>query len=147
MFDGSEPITDCLYSLNFALIGLREAYGATGDARFRTAEDKLVGYLVRIQAASEVHPELDGAWFRAFEYERWEYWASDSDWGYGPWVTDNGWTNGWIGTAMALRNSNTTLWDVMLKEGAEWKEDDLTRICTEMLMEQAVYCALPHGEL
>ena len=26
---------------------------------------------------SEAHPELAGAWFRAFDYERWENWASD----------------------------------------------------------------------
>lgn len=87
MFDGSEPITDCLYSLNFAVIGLREAFGATGDVQYQVAEDKLVEYLVRIQVASEHHPELDGAWFRAFDYMRWEYWASDSDWGYGTWLS------------------------------------------------------------
>ena len=73
MFTGHEPLTDCLYGLNFALIGLREAYGATRDAKYAAAETRLVDYLVRIQARSDAHPELDGAWFRAFDYERWEY--------------------------------------------------------------------------
>lgn len=146
MFAGSEPLTDCLYGLNFALIGLREAFGATRDAAYERAESRLVEYLARIQATSDDHPELDGAWFRAFDYERWEYWASDSDWGYGPWVTDNGWTNGWIQTAMALRNDGAFLWDVMGAEGANWDEDQLTRICNEMLMDQAeAYCVL-HDE-
>ena len=43
----------------------------------------LSDYLVRIQVASASHPELAGAWFRAFDYEKWEFWASDGDWGYG----------------------------------------------------------------
>jgi len=142
MFDGSEPITDCLYSLNFAVIGLREAYGATGNARYKAAEDRLVEYLIRIQVTSEMHPELEGAWFRAFDFIRWEYWASDSDWGYGPWVTDNGWTNGWIQTSLALRSGNTTLWDIMLKESSKWKDEDLQHICNEMLEQKAgQYCA------
>ena len=74
-----------------------------------------------------------GAWFRAFDFEKWEYWASDGDWGYGPWVTDNGWTNGWIMTAMALRETNTTLWDVMSEESVQWEPQQIRSICNEML--------------
>ena len=121
MFDGSEPLTDALYSTNFVLLGLREAVGATGgDPRYVEAEARLGEYLARTQVVSEAHPELAGAWFRAFDYERWEYWASDSDWGYGPWVTDGGWTNGnMIMTAIALRLANTTLYDTMMLEAKE----------------------------
>ena len=90
---------------------------------------------------SEVHSELDGSWFRAFDYDKWEYWASDGDWGYGPWVTDDGWTNGWIQTALALRKGNTSLWDVMKMESDEWANEDLKSICNEMMMEQSEkYC-------
>ena len=143
MLDGSEPLTDSLYSLNFALLGLREAAGATGEARYAEAESALSEFLVRIQVTSEEHPELAGAWFRAFDYERWEYWASDGDWGYGPWVTDGGWTNGWIMTAMAARDAGTTLWDTMMKEAAQWDKNELQRICREMLEEHAdEYCAV-----
>jgi len=141
MFDGDEPLTDSLYGLNFALIGLREAFGATGDDAYGDAEAALAAYLARIQASSAAHPELDGAWFRAFDYERWEYWASDSDWGYGPWVTDNGWTNGWIQTALALRSEDRFLWDVMADEGRAWDPAQLARICEDMLLDQAAtYC-------
>ena len=31
-------------------------------------------FLCRIQVRSDAHRELDGAWFRAFDYERWGYW-------------------------------------------------------------------------
>ena len=75
-------------------------------------------------------------------HHRWEYWASDSDWGYGPWVTDNGWTNGWIQTALALKDEGTFLWDAMAKEGQRWDEARLAEICREMLLDEAdAYCA------
>ena len=137
MQDGDEPLTDALYSLNFALLGLREAVGATGDERYAEAERALGGYLARIQVVSEAHPELQGAWFRAFDYRRWEYFASDGDHGYGPWVTDGGWTNGNIMTAMALRDANTTLWEVMHAEAAEWSAKEVESICREMLQDRA----------
>jgi hypothetical protein len=73
---GDEPLTDSLYSLNLALLGLREVFGATGGAaRYVTAERALSDYLARIQGTSEAHPELAGSWFRAFDYDKWEYWA------------------------------------------------------------------------
>ena len=83
-------LSDALYTLPFALIGMREAYGATGEQEYVEAESRLIDYLVRIQVTSRRHPELSGAWFRAFDYRSWEYWASDNDWGYGPWTTETG---------------------------------------------------------
>lgn len=91
MFSGDEPVTDSLYTLGFAFAGLREAYGATGNATYAAAERKLADYMVRIQVKSAARPELSGAWFRAFDYGKQEYWSSDNDWGYGPWVTETGW--------------------------------------------------------
>jgi hypothetical protein len=143
MQNGDEPLTDALYSLNFALLGLREAVGATGDARYAAAERALSDYLVRIQVVSDAHPELAGSWFRAFDYDKWEYWASDGDHGYGPWVTDGGWTNGNVMTAMALRQANTTLWEVLRGEAAQWGAAEVDAICREMLQERAdEFCAL-----
>ena len=68
-----DPVADLLYTCNFAFLGLHEAAAVTGDARYRRMEDKLADFLVRIQVRSDVRPELDGAWFRAFDYKRWEY--------------------------------------------------------------------------
>ena len=31
------------------------------------------------RSRSEAHPELDGAWFRAFDFKRWEYFGSNAD--------------------------------------------------------------------
>jgi len=110
--ENGDPLCDLLYTTNFAFIGLREAAGATGDARYRQAEDKLADLLCRIQVRSEEHPDLDGAWFRAFEYRRWETWASNADHGWGPWSVESGWTQAWIVATLALRRRRTCLWDL-----------------------------------
>ena len=41
--ENGDPVTDQLYTTGFALLGLHEAVGATGDPRLRRAEDKLAG--------------------------------------------------------------------------------------------------------
>ena len=145
MFDGSEPLTDSLYTLNFLLAGLREAVGAslghTDHAMYADAEGKLASYMVKIQAVSEAQPQLQGAWFRAFDYENEEFWGSDNDWGYGPWVTETGWSNGWIMTALALRGANRTLWDTMSASGLR-DGPELLSVCREMLGAKApAFCA------
>src|SRR2546427_13267004 len=71
-----DPACDQLYTTGFALLGLHEAVAATGDVELKKAEDKLADFLVRVQTRSERHPELSGAWMRAFDFQRWDYWAS-----------------------------------------------------------------------
>lgn len=107
-----DPVCDLLYTTNFAFFALHEAAAATGETYYRDAEDKLAQFLCRIQAASKSRPEFDGAWFRAFEYDRWDYWASNADVGWGAWATETGWTQGWIAGVLALRQKNTSLWDL-----------------------------------
>ena len=85
-----EPVADLLYTCNFAFVGLHEAATVTGDTRYRRMEDKLADFLVRIQVHSDTRPELDGAWFRAFDYQRWEYYGSNADHGWGAWATECG---------------------------------------------------------
>lgn len=65
-----------------------------------------------MQARSTEHPDLDVAFFRAFDYEKWEAWASDADIGWGAWSVESGWTQSWITTTLGLRLLNTSLWDV-----------------------------------
>ena len=55
-----------------------EAAAALKDPRIKAAGDKLAAFLCRIQIQSESHPELHGGWFRAFDFMRWEYWASSA---------------------------------------------------------------------
>ena len=68
----TDPVTDALYTINFAALGLREAVAATQNSTLAAAEAKLSQYLTRIQQRSASRPELDGAWMRAFDYEKWE---------------------------------------------------------------------------
>jgi len=107
-----DPLCDLLYTTNFAFAGLHEAAAATGEALFTEAEDRLAAFLCRIQVKSETHPELDGAWFRAFDFRRWDYWASNADLGWGAWSIESGWTQAWIVSMLALRQQQTSFWEL-----------------------------------
>jgi hypothetical protein len=122
-----DPIADMLYTCNFALIGLHEAAAATGEPLYAEAEDKLAKFLCRIQVRSTAHPELDGAWYRAFNFRNWEYWASNADWEWGPWCTEAGWTQPWIAGTLALRQMKTSLWDVAQQASVSKNFDQIRR--------------------
>jgi hypothetical protein len=107
-----DPVSDFLYTSNFALLGLHEAAAATGDAKTKAAEDALANYIVRVQTASTSHPHLDGSFARAFDYSKWEPWGSDADIGWGAWSVESGWTQSWITSALGFRQLNTSLWDL-----------------------------------
>ena len=107
-----DPVCDLLYTTNFAFLGLHEAFAATGEPVYRQAEDKLARFLCRIQVSSRSHPELDGTWFRAFDFQRWEHWGSDADAGWGAWCAMTGWIHSWITSVMAMRQMDTSLWDL-----------------------------------
>ncbi len=107
--------TDCacdlLYATNFAFIGLHEAAAATGNQEYKMLEDKLADFLCRVQISSPSRRELDGAWFRAFDFNRWEYWASSADAGWGAWSVESGWTMSWITITQGLRQLDTSFWE------------------------------------
>jgi len=107
-----DPVTDQLYSTNFILFGLNEAFAATGEVEYRQVRDRLADFLIRIQVKSEARPELDGGWFRAFDYEKWEYWGANADAGWGAWSIEVGWTQAWITTSLALCEMDANLWDL-----------------------------------
>lgn len=107
-----DPVCDLLYTTNFAFLGLHEAAAATDEKYYYDAEDRLAEFLCRIQVRSDAHPELDGAWFRGFDFERWQYWASDADAGWGAWCAITGWTHSWITSVLAMRQMNTSLWEL-----------------------------------
>ena len=107
----ADTASDMLYTCNFAFLALHEAAAALRDPVIKAAGDKLAAFLCRIQIQSESHPELHGGWFRAFDFTRWEYWASSADAGWGAWSIETGWTQSWITAVFALRIKGTTLWD------------------------------------
>jgi hypothetical protein len=88
--ENEDPVSDFLYTSNFALLGLHEAAAATGNATVKAEADRLANFVVRLQARSTERPELDGAFMRAFDYEKWEAWASDADVGWGAWSVESG---------------------------------------------------------
>lgn len=110
-----DTASDQLYTTGFALLGLHEAAAATHDPNLRTAEDRLAQYLCRIQIRSEKFPQFDGAWYRAFDFTKWDYWASSADLGWGAWSIEAGWGSAWITATLALRESQISLWDLLQK--------------------------------
>jgi hypothetical protein len=130
-----DPVCDLLYACNFALIGLHEAAAATGDPFYSQAEDRLAAFLCRVQISSQAHPELDGAWYRAFDFRRWDYWASNADWEWGPWCTETGWTQPWIAGTFALRQQKTSLWELLKKLRIK---EDFERLRPEMLPDEVL---------
>jgi hypothetical protein len=124
-----DPASDQLYTTGFALLALHEAVGATGDAKLKSAEDKLADFLCRIQVRSEAIPYLDGGWFRAFDYKRWDYFSSSADVGWGAWSVEAGWGQAWIAATLSLRQRQATFWD--MTAGSKVK-DQLDRVRREM---------------
>ena len=110
--ENGDSVSDLLYTCNFTFLGLNEAYAATKDEQYKRIADKLGDFLIRIQVKSEKHSELDGGWFRAFDYHQWEYWGSNADSGWGAWSIETGWTQAWIPTVLAMRELNENLWDI-----------------------------------
>lgn len=115
IFENGDPIADMLYTSNFAFFSLNEAAHATGNPEYKKAVEKLSDFLTRIQVKSDRYPDLDGAWFRAFEFERWEYWASNADVGWGAWGTLTGWTQSWIAATQVLVARDQNYWNLTEK--------------------------------
>ena len=78
-----------------------------------------IRYLTRIQQRSTEHPELDGAWMRAFDYDKWEVWASAADIGWGPWCVETGWMNSWIVSTLTMHTRNESMWDLTGAQGGK----------------------------
>lgn len=119
IFSNGDPVADMLYTCNFAVFGLNEAACATGDPAIRRMADALADFLVRIQVRSDAVRNVDGAWFRAFNYRNWDYWASNADAGWGAQSTLTGWIQSWIVTTLALMEKGTSYWDLTLDTSAQ----------------------------
>jgi len=107
-----DPVSALLYTTNFAFLGLHEAARVMKDPKVDLAVDRLAEFLCRIQVKSPGHPELDGGWMRAFDYKRFEHWGSNADHGWGAWSIETGWTQGWITAILAMREMDTSLWEL-----------------------------------
>ncbi|MBQ6186434.1 MAG: hypothetical protein IJK49_00615 [Prevotella sp.] len=112
IFKNGDPVVDMLYTSNFAIFGLNEAARATGDKTITHMANSLADFLVRIQARSKKCRDIDGAWYRAFNYRDWNWWASNSDAGWGNLGTLAGWTQSWIVGTLAMMQMNTSYWEL-----------------------------------
>ncbi|MEO6682223.1 MAG: hypothetical protein ABIN48_05300 [Ginsengibacter sp.] len=107
-----DKVTDLLYTLNYSVFSLQEAAAATSNLQYTNALNKIVDFLVKVQVKSQDHPDLNGSWFRAFDYGKWEYWASNADSGWGPWGTQTGWTQSWILNGLIFYQKSQNFWDL-----------------------------------
>jgi hypothetical protein len=123
--ENGDPACDLLYTTNYAFLGLHEAAAVTGGAALQKAEDRLAQFLCRVQVRSEEHPYLDGAWMRGFDYERWEYWGSSADLGWGAWSVESGWTNTWIAAVLAMRQLDRSLFELATARPLSAKLDEM----------------------
>ena len=110
--NNDDPVADMLYTSNFAFFALNEAAQVTNNPKYKMAVDKLADFLVSIQSSSSGWQDLDGCWFRAFDYENWEYYGSNADHGWGAWGTLSGWTQSFITTTLALKQKETSFWEI-----------------------------------
>lgn len=123
IYKNGDKAADMLYTCNFALFGLNEAAKATGVTKYKMAADKLSDFLTRIQVQSKKHQDLDGAWLRGFDFGRWDYWASNSDAGWGAWCTLTGWIQSWILTTQIQMEQNSSFWDITKDSKIKEKAD------------------------
>lgn len=123
-----DPVADMLYTSNFAFFSLNEAARATSNPKYKEAVDKLSDFLIRIQVKSDKYAHLDGAWYRAFDYNRWDYWASNADHGWGAWSTLTGWIQSWIISTQVLIEDDTSFWEKTKNVAVEPYMDEATQI-------------------
>ena len=105
-----------LYTCNFAFFALNEASAATSDVRIKNATKRLAAFMAKIQVKSSSVKNVDGAWFRAFNFQDWNYWASNADAGWGAQSTLTGWIQSWIVSTLALMEMKTSYWDIVFNK-------------------------------
>jgi hypothetical protein len=128
IFRNGDPVSDMLYTTNFAFFGLNEAVQLTKNPAHRQALERMSEFLIRIQISSDKFKDLDGAWFRAFNYKNWDYWANNADNGWGAWCTLTGWIQSWIISTQIFLEMKTTYWDMTRESKIGNSADGLVRI-------------------
>jgi hypothetical protein len=128
IFNNGDPVADMLYTSNFAFFSLNEAAQATLNPRYMEAVNELSDFLARIQVQSAKHNHLDGAWVRAFDFDRWEYWASNADHGWGAWSTLTGWIQSWIISTQVLLEERTSYWEATKNSGVDQHMEEAVRL-------------------
>ncbi|WP_440273700.1 hypothetical protein [Ferdinandcohnia sp. SAFN-114] len=105
-----EGIADQLYTNNFLLMNVWEAWKATGDTKIKKIHEKLAHFLSNIQITSQ-RKEFDGAWMRSYHLDSEEYFGNNGDTGWGAYVIESGWTNAIILSGLILKELDQSLLD------------------------------------
>ncbi|MNH96949.1 hypothetical protein D3C73_496340 [compost metagenome] len=105
-----EGIADQLYTNNFLLMNVWEAWKATDEPRYEQLYKELSAYLCHIQISSP-DPRFDGGWMRAYDLNLGEYFGNNGDTGWGPYCLEGGWTNAMIPVGMLLGILNESIFD------------------------------------
>ena len=66
---------------------------------------------------------------RAFDLQLGTYWGSASDWGWGPWSVESGWSTTWTSVGLVMAATNTTLWDWQAAAGSGMTPTMLAEVC------------------
>lgn len=93
--NNGDPVCDLLYSNNWLPLGFAYAYLVTGEKRFHDLWADIASFLLSCQIHSK-NKNLDGAWTRAFDMNRWETYGVPHDVGWAPCCIETGWTMGEI---------------------------------------------------
>ena len=148
--ENGDPACDLVYTVNYAFIGLHEAAMATGDPFYIEAENRLAGFLCRIQVQSSSHQYLDGCWMRGFDDNLWEFFGSSADNGWGAWCVESGWTNTWIAATIGLRQLNRSLF--CRKNSGHYRQilpeilTEMQRVCKNITTNPNVATVAPGAE-
>ena len=105
-----EGIADQLYTNNFLLMNVWEAWKATGDTKIKKIHEKLAHFLSNIQITSQ-RKEFDGGWMRSYHLDSGEYFGNNGDTGWGAYVIESGWTNAIILSGLILKELDQSLLD------------------------------------
>ena len=81
--------------------------------------------------SSTALPELSGSWYRAFNWQLYDYFASNADYAWGALSVESGWTTTWIASAFAFRALNMSEWDVLVSDANGVDAALFKRICPE----------------
>jgi hypothetical protein len=105
-----EGIADQLYTNNFLLMNIWEAWKATGYTRYKALYDDLSSYICHIQIHSS-DVRYHGGWMRAYDLNKEEYFGNNGDTGWGPYCMESGWTQAVTSSGLLLGLLNTSLFD------------------------------------
>jgi len=89
--DNGDPVSDLLYSVNWLPLGFAYAYHAVHSQKYYDKWLGISSFMASCQILSDSE-NLNGAWARAFDLDRFEIYGVPHDIGWSPCCIESGWT-------------------------------------------------------